>query len=105
MLRRTVLTRLSAGALGGGLTSGVLGACAPGSSGGPGEAPRTGGVASGAVTWMYSANPATSGFDKIEAAFKTKFPQVTPDVQQAPDDYDNKLLALYSAGNPPDVLR
>jgi multiple sugar transport system substrate-binding protein len=30
---------------------------------------------------------------------------VTLDVQHAPDDYDNKLLALYSAGNPPDVLR
>jgi multiple sugar transport system substrate-binding protein len=105
MLRRTVLTRLRAGALGGGLASGVLGACAPGSSGGAGEAPRTGGVATGAVTWMHSANPATSGFDKIEAAFKTEFPQVTLDVQQAPDDYDNKLLALYSAGNPPDVLR
>jgi multiple sugar transport system substrate-binding protein len=105
MLRRTVLSRLGAGALGGGLTSGVLAACASGAPGGAGEAPRTGGTATGAVTWMYSANPATSGFDKIEEAFKAKFPQVTLDVQQAPDDYDNKLLALYSAGNPPDVLR
>ena len=106
MLRRAVLSRFGVGALAGGLGSGVLGACAPGGpgGGGAGEAPRPGTAASGAVSWMYSANPATSGFDRIEAAFKARYPQVTLDVQHAPDDYDNKLLALYSAGNPPDSL-
>jgi multiple sugar transport system substrate-binding protein len=34
-----------------------------------------------------------------------RYPQITLDVQQAPDGYDDKLLARYAAGNPPDVLR
>ncbi len=103
MIRRTVLNRLSAGAL----ASGVLGACTPGGAGGAAGSPAqgTGQAAAGAVTWMYSANPQTSGFDRIEAAFKSRFSQVTLEVLHAPDDYDNKLLALYAAGNPPDVLR
>jgi multiple sugar transport system substrate-binding protein len=107
MLRREVLRRLGAGALASVSVGGALAACAPGTPGGSGtgDAPGPGGAASGSVIWMHSANPATSGFDRIEQAFKTRFPQVALDVQHAPDDYDNKLLALYSAGNPPDVLR
>jgi multiple sugar transport system substrate-binding protein len=54
---------------------------------------------------MYSANPQTSGFDKIEEAFKAKYPSVKLDVQYVSDNYDDKLLALYTGGNPPDVLR
>jgi len=54
---------------------------------------------------MYSINPQTSGFDKIEEAFKAKLPNVKLDVLHTPDGYDDKLLAAFSAGNPPDVLR
>ena len=67
--------------------------------------PATGGAATGSVSWMYSANPATSGFDKIEDAFKAKHPNVKLEVLHTPDAYDDKLLALYTGGNPPDVLR
>jgi multiple sugar transport system substrate-binding protein len=107
MLRREVLRRFGAGGLAGGLTGSALAACAPGATGGAGagEAGRPSAAPTGSVTWMHSANPATSGFDRIEAAFKGAFPQITLEVNQAPDDYDNKLLALYSGGNPPDVLR
>jgi len=107
MLRREVLSRYGATALAGGLAGSALAACAPAAGGGTGAGgtPLAGTAASGSVTWMHSANPATSGFDRIEAAFKSAFPQITLEVNQAPDDYDNKLLALYSGGNPPDVLR
>jgi multiple sugar transport system substrate-binding protein len=96
------LGRLGAAAL----VPSVLAACGP--SGGDGAAARpggAGGAAAGSVSWMYSANPQTSGFDRIEEAFKAKFPAIKLEVLHAPDGYDDKLLALYSAGNPPDVLR
>src|SRR6266542_1678746 len=69
------------------------------------EVPRSAGPASGTVSWMYSANPATSGFDKIAEAWPAKYPTVKLEPLYTPDDYDNKLLALYTGGNPPDVLR
>ncbi len=74
MIRRPVLQRLSAGELAGG----ALAACAPGGAGGVAGPPAQGTAqaAAGAVSWMYSANPQTSGFDRIEAAFKTRYPQV-----------------------------
>src|SRR6266542_3059772 len=92
--------RVSAGSAAA-MTAGVVAAC-----GGAGtEAPKAAGPASGTVSWMYSINPQTSGFDKIEEAFKAKFPNDKLDVLHTPDGYDDKLLAAFSAGNPPDVLR
>src|SRR6476659_2685721 len=71
MLRREVLSRYGATALAGGLAGSALAACAPAAGGGTGAGgtPPAGTAASGSVTWMHSANPATSGFDRIEAAF------------------------------------
>jgi len=54
---------------------------------------------------MYSANPQTSGFDKIEEAFKQKYPNVRLETLYTSSNYDDKLLASYSAGTQPDVLR
>ena len=81
----------------------LLGACgqSQSTSGGGGAS----GAPTGTVSWMHSADPATSGFDKIEEAFKTKFPNVHLEVLHTPDGYDDQLLAMMSAGNPPDVLR
>lgn len=101
--RRTVLTCLAVSLL----APTALAGCASGNAGGgagTGEAPKAA-AAAGTVTWMYSANPQTSGFDLIEEAFKAKFPAIKPEILYTAQDYDNKLLATYSAGTPPDVLR
>lgn len=99
MRRRELIRPLASGAL----TSAALAACG-GPAGGtePLKATRP---ATDHVSWMHSANPQTSGFDKIEEAFKAKYPNVLLEVLHTASDYDNKLLSLYSAGNPPDVLR
>ena len=81
----------------------TLAAC--GQAGGGTESPKAAAAASGRVTWMYSDNPQSTGFDKIEEAFKQKFPNVTLEVLHTPRDYDDQLLAFYAAGNQPDVLR
>ena len=99
--RRALLADVGGGAL----AAGILAAC--GQQGAPAEGPGPGAAAAatGAVTWMYSANPATSGFDRIEEAFKAKFPAIKFEALYTSSDYDNKLLSMYSAGDPPDVLR
>ncbi|HEU5317795.1 MAG TPA: sugar ABC transporter substrate-binding protein [Chloroflexota bacterium] len=70
-----------------------------------GSGPAAGGSATGSVSWMYSANPQTSGFDRIEEAFKQKYPNIRLEALYTSSGYDDKLLASYSAGTPPDVLR
>ena len=96
--RRTVTLALAGAAL----MPGALAACV---QGGPTSPAGSSAPAVGAVTWMHNANPATSGFDKVAEAFRAKYPNVKLDVQQQTDQYDDKLLAAYSAGSPPDVLR
>ena len=90
-----------AAALGASGAVGALIGCGQAGSG----APASSGAASGTVSWMYSANPQTSGFDKIEEAFKLKYPNVKLEVLYTSSGYDDKLLASYSAGTQPDVLR
>jgi multiple sugar transport system substrate-binding protein len=98
---RGITRRAALASLGGAAAAGAVAACGQTRE----QAPSGGQAATGNVSWMYSANPQTSGFDRIEEAFRAKFPSVKLEVLHTPDDYDNKLLAMYSAGNPPDVLR
>ncbi|MBI3972091.1 MAG: extracellular solute-binding protein [Chloroflexi bacterium] len=98
--RRTVFVGLSGGAL-----AGILAACGQtGNQAGTSAAPQASAPA-GNVTWMYSANPQSTGFDRIEAAFREKYPKINLEVLHTPKDYDSQLLAAFSAGTPPDVLR
>jgi multiple sugar transport system substrate-binding protein len=101
-LRPTSRRRLL-GAAGAIATLPLLGACR--ASGGAPPQGTTGAAAAGSVSWMHSANPQTSGFDRIEEAFKQANPNVRLEVLYTPDAYDDKLLASYSAGTQPDVLR
>ncbi len=101
-ITRTITRRRFAASSTAALSAAVLAACGPA---GGAEPPRAQGPASGNVSWFYSENPQTSGFDKIEEAFKAKYPNVKLEIQHTPSDSENKLLALFSAGNPPDVHR
>jgi multiple sugar transport system substrate-binding protein len=99
--RRAVL----AGLLPALVAPGVLAACA-----GPGGAsPPPGGgsppALSGTVTWMHNTNGQVTGFDQVADAFRARLPALKLEVVQATDQYDDKLLATFAAGNPPDVLR
>lgn len=102
--RRQIAAPLTIGAL----TPGVLAAC--GQAGAPTQ-PAGGGAgggtaASGRVSWMHDVgNPPEVGFDRIETAFKEKFPNITLEILQQSSGYDDKLISMYTAGNPPDVLR
>ncbi len=68
MRRRELIRPLASGAL----ISAALAACG-GPAGGT-EPLKTTRPATDRVSWMHSANPQTSGFDKIEEAFKAKYP-------------------------------
>jgi multiple sugar transport system substrate-binding protein len=106
-MKRSVTRRQSVASLAA-LSTGALAACGQaGGTTGTGQ-PAGGGdsAATGKVSWMHSeGSPPVVGFDRIESAFKAKYPNVTLDILQITDGYDDKLLTMYSAGNPPDVLR
>ncbi len=68
-------------------------------------ATRGGPEAAGSVTWAYSANPQSTGFDRIEAAFRQKYPKITLEVLNQAQDFYDQMLAMFAAGNPPDVFR
>ena len=101
--RRQIITGLAAAAL----APGVLAACGQaGGTGQPAAGSAGGKTASGSVTWMHdSGNPSVVGFDRVEASFKEKYPNVTLEILQTTSGYDDKLLSMYTAGNPPDAIR
>ncbi|MGH2351289.1 MAG: extracellular solute-binding protein, partial [Chloroflexota bacterium] len=86
--------------------AGALAACGPigGPIGGYGGA-TSGADVTGSVSWMYSNDPQAAGFDRIEAAFKEEYPKVNLEILYTPDDLYDKVVAMFSAGTPPEVFR
>ncbi|MGH2369123.1 MAG: ABC transporter substrate-binding protein, partial [Chloroflexota bacterium] len=98
--RRTIFASLSAAVL-----PAALAACGQTSqTSGGGETAKPA-AATGKLTWAYSDNPQSTGFDQIEAAFKEKYPEIQFDVLHTPKDFYDSILAMFSAGNQPDVFR
>jgi ABC-type glycerol-3-phosphate transport system substrate-binding protein len=99
--RRTILAGLATAA-----GAGALAACGPaGAPAGGAEGARSGAEATGSVSWMYSDNPQASGFDRVAAAFKQEHPRVNLEVLHTPSAIYDKILAMFTAGTPPDVFR
>lgn len=71
----------------------------------PAQAPAQEDARPGRVSFMYSANPETSGFKEIIEAFQAKYPKITYEDLYTTQDYDNKLIASFASGTPPDVFQ
>ncbi|HMA37812.1 MAG TPA: sugar ABC transporter substrate-binding protein [Chloroflexia bacterium] len=69
--------------------------------------PTTAPSASGAITFqIFGEEPESAPFDQLVAAYGSAHPQVTVNLNLIPDqaDYQTKLAAAFTAGNPPDVF-
>lgn len=104
-LRRgcTRFTRRAVCGLGTALSSAAAAGC--GRTEAHGEWQRTVAEASGTVVWMDNTDPATSGLNRVEEAFKRTYPRVRLEKQNVTGDYESAMLASLAAGSAPDVMR
>jgi len=98
-----VTRRTAAAALGAGLAAGLAAACAaPGSQ--PAEGPAAAGAAPVTIQFAHWGTPDYYDRNRQRADdFEQQYPRIKVDVLHMQDAFQEKILAMFVAGTPPDT--